>query len=200
MRRRTFLAAGLGALASRWARRAGPDHDHLRGGLGCAGPAGLSCAIELAERGVPVAVFEAGSQLGGKAKGWQDALDGTAVDVEHGIHGWWHQYVHFHDLLTRYALDGGLRKPRRSENGMRLADGQRGAGFVSRASLFIRAANARGHGFFPTQYRAGRRWLRKQGLADLRARLGGKSVAEWTADDPPLTVYSVFDRMMAWSM
>ena len=32
------------------------------------------------------------------------------VDVEHGVHGWWHQYVHFKDLLRRADLHHRLNE------------------------------------------------------------------------------------------
>jgi len=197
MRRRTFLGSAIGLLSSRFARASTPQPEVLIIG---GGPAGISAAIELTERGVPVQLFEAGSQLGGKVKGWEESIGGERVDVEHGVHGWWYQYVHFRDLLGRYALLEGLLEPRRPDTGMRLADGFRVTGFFSRASRFIRQANAQGHGFFPVQYGKGQRWIRKLSVPEIRGDYAGISVADWVAGDPPLTVFSVFDRMMCWSM
>ncbi len=110
MLRRTFLKlAGAVGLTSSAAVRAAEGRPRVL--VVGAGPAGISCATELAERGVEVVVLEADGQAGGKWKGWTEDLDGEVVDVEHGVHGLWHQYVHLTDLLERAGLDGSLREP-----------------------------------------------------------------------------------------
>ncbi len=110
MLRRTFLKlAGAVGLTSSAAVRAAEGRPRVL--VVGAGPAGISCATELAERGVEVVVLEADGQAGGKWKGWTEDLDGEVVDVEHGVHGLWHQYVHLTDLLERAGLDGTLREP-----------------------------------------------------------------------------------------
>src|SRR5262249_18822481 len=69
------------------------------------GIAGMSAAIELAERGLRVTLLEAANMLGGKVRGWRDA-DGDSV--EHGLHGWWLEYANFRDLLARAGLTANL--------------------------------------------------------------------------------------------
>jgi uncharacterized protein with NAD-binding domain and iron-sulfur cluster len=65
------------------------------------GPAGVSAAVELAERGVPVTLVERSGRLGGKVSGWRTA---EGVSLEHGLHGIWPEYVNFRDLLTRAGI------------------------------------------------------------------------------------------------
>jgi isorenieratene synthase len=69
------------------------------------GVAGLSAAIELAERGLKVTLLEASETVGGKVRGWRDA---GGHSVEHGLHGWWLEYTNFRDLLTRVGLKDNL--------------------------------------------------------------------------------------------
>lgn len=86
------------------ASAAGGPHGVVVGG----GVAGLSAAIELAERGVEVTLLEAGNTLGGKVKGWRDS-EGNSL--EHGLHGWWLEYTNFRDLLARTGLTANLTEP-----------------------------------------------------------------------------------------
>ncbi len=79
-----------------------------------AGLAGLTAALHLAERGLPVLLLEADSErVGGRLSG------GTAVKVEHqgrgwsfpgehGIHGVWGQYHNLRDVLARQHIDPGF--------------------------------------------------------------------------------------------
>ena len=72
------------------------------------GVAGVSCALELAERGVDVTLLESRASLGGKVRGWHDAAGDS---LEHGLHGWWLDYTNFRDLLARAGLAGNLAEP-----------------------------------------------------------------------------------------
>ncbi len=79
-----------------------------------AGLAGLTAALHLAERGLPVLLLEADTNhAGGRLSG------GSAVNVEqqgrrwsfpgeHGIHGIWGQYHNLRDMLTRQQIDPGF--------------------------------------------------------------------------------------------
>lgn len=163
------------------------------------GPAGVSAALELAERGVRVTLVEAGSRLGGKASGWVENHDGEPVDVEHGIHGWWYQYVHFHDLLARYGLAENLREFSAGENGIRQPDNAI-SGLPERLKLLASRAKEKGHEKFPVAYRKGTKWLKKQRASALRLELSGRSVADWATRRNPLTTWSALDGIFAQSM
>ncbi|MCA9569854.1 MAG: FAD-dependent oxidoreductase, partial [Myxococcales bacterium] len=89
-----------------------------------AGPAGLSAALALAEKGVLVTLVESAGQVGGKAKGWTEDVAGVPVDVENGVHHVDAGYVHLQDLVERYALGDALR-PGRTERLAVCTDGQR---------------------------------------------------------------------------
>ncbi len=65
------------------------------------GLAGLSAATVLAERGHRVTLLEAASHLGGKVGGWSVDVDGVEQSVEHGFHGFFHQYANLRRLLGR---------------------------------------------------------------------------------------------------
>ncbi len=69
------------------------------------GVAGVAAAITLAEGGENVVLIEAGESLGGKVKGWF-APDGCSL--EHGMHGWWHDYTNFRQLLDRLGVFANL--------------------------------------------------------------------------------------------
>jgi isorenieratene synthase len=64
------------------------------GGLG-----GLAAATVLADRGFAVTLLEQGPHLGGKVGGWTSVVDGKPVPVEHGFHGFFHQYFNLRGLL-----------------------------------------------------------------------------------------------------
>lgn len=66
-----------------------------------AGLAGLATGCVLASKGVEVTVLEKASTAGGKLIGWRDS-DGDTV--EHGMHGWWHQYFNFFDLMKLVGI------------------------------------------------------------------------------------------------
>jgi isorenieratene synthase len=66
------------------------------------GIAGVSAAIVLAERGVPVTLVEAEPYLGGRAGAWRDRLkDGESFSMERGFHAFFRQYYNLRALLRR---------------------------------------------------------------------------------------------------
>lgn len=102
---------GLGAGLARIQPRAGwfvPDGPRTRlegttprvvvvgGGL-----AGLAASTILAERGASVTLLEAAPHLGGKVGGWTTRVGDDVVSVEHGFHGYFHQYANLRALLAR---------------------------------------------------------------------------------------------------
>jgi isorenieratene synthase len=74
------------------------------------GIAGLSAALELAERGYRVQVREAGDVLGGRlATRDLDPGLGESFRVEHGLHMWFDNYRTFADIRHRLGIDGNFR-------------------------------------------------------------------------------------------
>jgi len=65
-----------------------------------AGLAGISAAIELIFAGFEVILVEKGESNGGKLLSWKE--DGKIL--EHGMHGWWPNYLNFFDLLKRVNI------------------------------------------------------------------------------------------------
>jgi isorenieratene synthase len=72
------------------------------------GLAGMSAALELAERGAAVTLVEAASHLGGKLGGWPIEIDGETYPMEHGFHGFFAQYYNLDDVIHRLGLDDGF--------------------------------------------------------------------------------------------
>lgn len=73
------------------------------------GVAGVSAALILAERGVPVELVEAAPTLGGRLGTWPRTLpDGTSVTVEHGYHGFFRQYYTLRSILRRIDPELGF--------------------------------------------------------------------------------------------
>lgn len=202
MLRRTFLKlAGAAGLTSSAAVQAAEERPRVV--VVGAGPAGLSCAIELAERGVEVVVLEADGQAGGKWKGWTEDLDGEAVDVEHGIHGLWHQYVHLTDLLERAGVVAALREPESHgafrSTGSEVDDRSFGSKRELMAELKSRA-RAQGYERVRLELRRGL-LASKRASTTLRESMGGVSVADHHASgEAPLTVWRVWDEMFARAM
>ena len=200
MLRRTFLklagVAGLGASATVRAE------DRPRVVVVGAGPAGISCATELAERGVDVLLLEADGQAGGKWKGWTEDLEGETVDVEHGLHGLWHQYVHLTDLLERAGLAGVLREPEARgafrEPGRELSDRT----LSGRRELIAEfKSRARALGYKRVRLELRKAWMAaKNRTTALREELGALSVRAYNDDAPELTVWRVWEEMFARSM
>lgn len=73
------------------------------------GPAGVSAAVVLAERGVRVTLLEASDRLGGRVAAWPHRLpDGTTHSVEHGFHAFFGQYYTLRAILRRVDPDLGF--------------------------------------------------------------------------------------------
>ena len=68
------------------------------------GIAGLSAALELAERNYKVTVLEAAPILGGKLHTRKEFRAGQEFAVEHGLHMWFFQYYNFQNTLERLGV------------------------------------------------------------------------------------------------
>jgi isorenieratene synthase len=76
------------------------------------GIAGVSAAVVLAERGLPVVVAEAADRLGGRLGAHPHTLpDGTRQWVDHGFHGFFRQYYNWRRILRRIAPETALLHP-----------------------------------------------------------------------------------------
>ncbi|XP_072035012.1 carotenoid phi-ring synthase-like isoform X3 [Amphiura filiformis] len=69
------------------------------------GLAGMSAALELAERGYQVTIREADSVLGGRLHTRPVERLGQTFQVEHGFHAWFHNYHQFKDIRERLDID-----------------------------------------------------------------------------------------------
>lgn len=126
MRRRRFLAAaagagaaaGLAALGFLQPRREtrGPA---VPGGVPRlsarrrvvvvgGGLAGITAALDLAEAGFEVTLFERGSTLGGKLVGWTIEALGERFPLEHGFHGFFSQYYTLESVLAAAGATAAL--------------------------------------------------------------------------------------------
>jgi len=65
------------------------------------GLAGLSAALELAERGYKVTLKEGGQRFGGRLHTRSERLRTGTFNVEHGLHMWFYQYYNLQDVLQR---------------------------------------------------------------------------------------------------
>lgn len=69
------------------------------GGIG-----GVSAAVVLAERGIPVLICEAADRLGGRLSAHPRPMpDGTVQWVDHGFHGFFRQYYNWRQILSRIS-------------------------------------------------------------------------------------------------
>lgn len=160
-----------------------------------AGPAGLSAAVELVERGVRVTLLEGGPRPGGALAGWSEDLDGAPVALERDVVGVWDRSAHAADLIERYGIPGALG-PGQAGLGLRAPGRELHAGDLGSARALAQAlrtdAGAQGAQRARQDLRAGQAWLR--GLTPERAvaELGGRSVAEWHAAGAPATFWRVY--------
>jgi uncharacterized protein with NAD-binding domain and iron-sulfur cluster len=65
------------------------------------GPAGLAAALALARAGVPIHLLESAPWPGGKVSSHRSG--GHSLD--HGVHGWWMNYLNFDELLAWSGVD-----------------------------------------------------------------------------------------------
>jgi squalene-associated FAD-dependent desaturase len=83
-----------------------PQYVAILGG----GYAGMAAAVELARAGVPVTVFEAGPQLGGRARGVE--IDGQVLDNgQHMLVGAYSELLRLMALVGLREADGLIRQP-----------------------------------------------------------------------------------------
>jgi isorenieratene synthase len=68
------------------------------------GIAGLSAALELAERNYDVTLKESESYLGGRLHTRPEQRAGQKFAVEHGLHMWFYQYYNFQNTLERLGV------------------------------------------------------------------------------------------------
>ncbi|WP_438026067.1 hydroxysqualene dehydroxylase [Sorangium sp. So ce233] len=73
------------------------------------GVAGLSAALELAERGYQVTLKEAAAVLGGRLQTRDERLRTGTFRVEHGLHMWFWQYYNFFDIIRRLGRERYFR-------------------------------------------------------------------------------------------
>ncbi|HEY0458767.1 MAG TPA: FAD-dependent oxidoreductase [Pyrinomonadaceae bacterium] len=73
------------------------------------GPAGLAAACTLAAKGIPVYLVEQSDIVGGKVHSYR-GKDGRSF--EHGVHGWWVNYLNFNRLLEEagVSLESALKQ------------------------------------------------------------------------------------------
>ncbi len=96
-----------------------------------AGPAGLAAAAALARRGLPVRLLEAAPRVGGKVVSFRE--DGRSH--EHGVHGWWRNYLNFDELMRWAGVDPRVALKEAFSSELVLAEGGRWTAEVWKRSL-----------------------------------------------------------------
>ncbi|XP_070573119.1 carotenoid phi-ring synthase-like [Ptychodera flava] len=74
-----------------------------------AGLAGLSAALELAERGYEVTIRESSDVVGGRLFAKPVVRLNRTFPVEHGFHAWFHNYHTFKDIRRRLDIDDNFK-------------------------------------------------------------------------------------------
>jgi isorenieratene synthase len=73
------------------------------------GLAGMTTALHLAERGLPVVLREGKAHLGGKLGAWRERLpSGEEQVVEHGFHAFFRHYYNLDTMLNRLGIRQGF--------------------------------------------------------------------------------------------
>ncbi|NTU67572.1 MAG: FAD-dependent oxidoreductase [Chlorobiaceae bacterium] len=75
------------------------------------GLAGISAAMELAQRNFEVTLVEASSSLGGKLTGWNIEALGETFPVEHGFHGFFDQYYNLNGMFASAGVHADVFTP-----------------------------------------------------------------------------------------
>ena len=73
------------------------------------GLAGIGAAATIAERGLPVTLFERNAYLGGKVGAWKVRVGDQEQTVEHGFHAFFRQYYNLNRFLDRLGLRDRFR-------------------------------------------------------------------------------------------
>lgn len=106
----------LRGAAAEWSR----DADSLPVLVVGTGPAGLAAAAALARSGVPVRLIDSSPIPGGKVNSEQ--RDGRSL--EHGIHGWWMNYLNFDRLMRWSGVDPAAALQDANGSALVLPDGR----------------------------------------------------------------------------
>jgi isorenieratene synthase len=73
------------------------------------GLAGIAAAYELLKRGFDVTLVERSNNLGGRLTGWNVDVNGETMAMEHGFHGFFHQYYNLNELLDEVGVRKNLK-------------------------------------------------------------------------------------------
>src|SRR6266478_4491357 len=85
------------------------------------GPAGLAAAAALSRSGLPVRLIERSDLIGGKVNSHHEA----GWSLEHGVHGWWSNYINFDRLLRWSNIDPPAALQEAESSELVLTDGRR---------------------------------------------------------------------------
>ena len=74
-----------------------------------AGLGGIGAAAAIAERGIPVTLYERNGYLGGKVGAWTVPVEDSTQTVDHGFHAFFRQYYNLNRFLDRLGVLDGFR-------------------------------------------------------------------------------------------